>query len=233
MKPVKEHLFYFDCEWVPQYESIIDLRINDHILYEAFLHQCEKWNRQNAEEGKNSITSSVYWKEKAHFYPEYCKIICVSYGYYNKGEFIIKSLYGADEKKLLSPIPELFEKIDRLGWILCGYAIKRFDMPWLSKRMMANGITPPPCLSVYGKKPWEVNVFDLPEVWGQGVMGESYTPFELACAALGIESSKDELDGSKVAEAFYNGEIIDIKNYCEKDVLKTSQLAAKLIDLLP
>ena len=106
-------------------------------------------------------------------------------------------------------------------------------MPWLSKRLMANGFTPPSNLSVYGKKPWDIDVFDLPEVWGQGNMQESFTPFELACAAVGLESSKDDLSGSKVAEAYFNGEMERIKTYCEKDVLKTKELAVKLIDMLP
>ena len=64
-------------------------------------------------------------------------------------------------------------------------------------------------------------------------MGESYTPFELACAALGIESSKGDLDGSKVKFAYWDGEIERIKTYCEKDVQKSAELADKLITLLP
>lgn len=127
----------------------------------------------------------------------------------------------------------LFSNVATKGFILCGYAIKRFDMPWLSKRMMANAVIPPSSLCMYGKKPWDVEVFDLPEVWGQGNMQESFTPFELSCAALGIESSKGDLDGSKVAEAYFNGEIERIKDYCELDVEKTMTLATRLIELMP
>lgn len=234
MKPKKEQLFYFDCEWVPVVQDYFNLRMDYPLLADAFDHQTDKWNAKRIEEGLIPIDDmGKWWEEKAHFYPEFCQIICVSYGFFNKGEFFIKSLYGKDESKVLAPIPELFDKVNASGYYLCGYAIKRYDMPWLSKRLMANGLKPPPNLCVYGKKPWEVDVFDLPEVWGQGNMQESYTPFEVACAAVGLESSKDDLSGPQVAEAFWKGEIVRIKDYCEKDVLKTKELAVKLIDLLP
>jgi 3'-5' exonuclease len=229
----KEKLFYFDCEWVPITENMMDLKMDYPLLDEAFTHQCEKWNSERLRNGDAPKGPADWWEEKAHFYPEFCKIICVSYGYFAKGEFQIKSVYGDDEKKLLSALPDLFTKVEKLGFILCGYAIKRFDMPWLSKRMMANGIMPSKNLCMYGKKPWEVEVFDLPEVWGQGNMQESYTPFELACAAIGMASSKEDLSGSKVKEAYWNGQIERIKTYCELDVLKTMELATKLIELLP
>jgi 3'-5' exonuclease len=228
----KESLFYFDCEWVPVSETVEDLEKNYPKLYSAFSNQCEKWNKTNFEENKPQIEEETYYKIKGHFYPELCQIICVSYGFFNRGLFEIKSIYGNDEHQLLSSVAELFNKVSAKGLILSGYSIKRFDMPWLSKRMMANNIAPPKNLTMYGKKPWEVEVFDLPEVWGQGNIQESYTPFELACAAVGIESSKVELKGSEVADAFYKGEIEKIKTYCELDVLKTQELASKLIDLL-
>lgn len=233
MKPKKEQLFYFDAEWVPVVQDYFDLRLDHPLLADAFEHQVEKWLDKDDPYRLDPPSASHYWEEKAHFYPEFCKIVCVSYGYFNKGEFIIKSLYGEDEKKVLTPIPEMFDKVNASGYYLCGYAIKRYDMPWLSKRLMANGLKPPPNLCVYGKKPWEVDVFDLPEVWGQGSNQESYTPFEVACAAVGLESSKDDLSGPQVAEAYFKGEIVRIKEYCEKDVLKTKELAVKLIDLLP
>ncbi|MDD5649128.1 MAG: hypothetical protein PHF86_01735 [Candidatus Nanoarchaeia archaeon] len=230
----REKLFYFDCEWVPVTENLMNLKLDYPLLEEAFTHQCEKWDAEFIRNGAiKKKGEGLWWEEKAHFYPEFCKIICVSYGFFNKGEFIVKSLYGDNEKKLLTSIPDLFGKVEKLGFTLCGYAIKRFDMPWLSKRLMANGIQPPKILCMYGKKPWEIEVFDLPEVWGQGNMQESFTPFELACAAVGMKSSKGDLSGSKVKEAYWNGQLERIKTYCELDVTKTMELATKLIELLP
>lgn len=235
MKPTKEKLFYFDCEWVPISNSFMDLKMDHYDLAEVFEHQVEKWTHNNKRDGKPVFDGlDEWWEEKAHFHPEFCKIICVSYGYFKKsGEFEIQSVYGDDEKKLLSGMQLVLDKVNIAGMFLSGYMIKRFDMPWLSKRMMINGIKPPSNICVYDKKPWEVDVFDLPEVWGQGNMQESYTPFELTCTALGIKSSKDDLSGKEVKEAYYNGELERIKTYCEKDVQKSMELASKLIELLP
>jgi predicted PolB exonuclease-like 3'-5' exonuclease len=239
MKPTKEQLFYFDCEWVPIARNLGDFEENHPNLYQSFLHQYAKKggdilpDRKKQEEKSEGMTLQQFWDDKGHFYPEFCKIICVSYGYFYNGEFLLRSVYGDDEKKLMESIREVMVKVEKAGLFLCGYAIKRFDMPWLSKRMMANDVKPPRSICTYGKKPWEVEVFDLPEVWGQGNMAESFTPFELTCAALGLGNSKGDLDGSKVKEAYWNGEIERIKTYCEKDVEVSMHLASKLIDLLP
>ena len=232
MKYTKEKLFYWDCEWVPISFNYADLKINYHLLAESFEHQVKKWKKQRSVEGKSKFGDlEKWWQEKAHFYPEFCKMICISYGYFEKGKFKIKSVYGEDEKKLLTPIPELFDKVNKAGYYLCGAAIQRYDMPWLSKRLMVNGLVPPGNLNVYGKKPWEVEIYDIMQVWGQGNNQESYTPMELIASSLNIKSSKNDLSGDKVAEAFWNGEINRIKNYCEEDVLCTMKIAEKLIEL--
>jgi len=234
MKPPKEKIFVFDCEWTPLSKTYKDLERGFPLLAEVFSHQVDKWEHQRELEGlPRFVDIEEWWEEKAHFYPEFCKMICVSYGYFNKGEFVIQSVWGEDEKKLLTKVQEVFDKVNQSGFYLAGYSIKRFDMPWLAKRMMVNGIAPPPNLSVYGKKPWEVDVFDVQEGWGQGNMQESYTPLEVACTAMGIPSPKDDLSGAKVKEAYWKGEILRIKEYCEKDVNQTKELAVRLLELLP
>jgi hypothetical protein len=232
MKPKKEQLFYFDAEWVPVVQDYFNLKMDYTLLADAFEHQVDKWNAKRKEDGLTEITEmDKWWDEKAHFYPEFCQIICVSYGYFNKGEFIIKSLYGKDEKILLQSVATLFNKVNSSGYYLCGAAIQRYDMPWLSKRMMSNEIVPPSSLNVFGKKPWEVEIFDITQVWGQGCNQESYTPMELIAASLNIESSKNDLSGSKVAESYFNGELERIKKYCEEDVICAMRIAEKIIEL--
>jgi len=231
MKPIKEKLFVFDCEWVPLEKGFKDLEINFPSLAEVFIHQVEKWNLQRKSDGKEELNNEEWWDEKAHFYPEFCKIICVSYGYLNKGNPVIQSIWGEDEEKILKKTSEILDKVNQSGYILSGAGILRFDMPWLSKRMMINGIAPPKNINVFGKKPWEIDVYDIQQVWGQGVYQESFTPLEIISVSLGIPSSKSDLSGSKVKDAYWNGEIIRIKEYCELDVKSSMECAFKLIDL--
>jgi len=100
--------------------------------------------------------------------------------------------------------------------------------------MMINGIKPPSNTALYGKKPWDVEVYDLPEVWGAGSNGESFTPFELASTALGLGSSKSDISGAEVKTVYYNENkgIERIKTYCEADVIHTMTLAERMIELL-
>jgi hypothetical protein len=237
MKPTKEQLFYWDMEWVPIARNLEEFERDFPELYKVFIHQYKKKggdilpDRKNLEEKKDGMTLQEFWDQKAHFYPEFCKIICISYGYFYNGEFILRSIYGDDEKKIMIAIKEVMSKVEGAGLFLCGAAIQRFDMPWLSKRMMTNGIAPPKNINVYGKKPWEVEIFDIMQVWGQGCSQENYTPMELIAASLGVPSSKNDLDGSKVKEAYWNGEIERIKNYCEEDVRCVLHCAEILIEL--
>lgn len=232
----KNSLFYFDAEWVPITKDFIKLGVSFPALYTAWENKCKKWNKELEQKGVDIKDPSIWFNEKAHWYPEYIKMICISYGYFNDNKFILKSLYGNDEKDILTKAAHVFNKVQETGYILSGVAIKRFDMPFISKRMAINGVKPPSNLSVYGKKPWEVNVFDLPEVWGQGCNQETYTPFEWMCASLGIETSKGDIGGADVARVYYEegaDGLERIKTYCELDVKVSADLAEKLIELLP
>jgi len=230
----KNALFFFDAEWVPIAGTYEDLKINFPNHYIAWENKCKKWNKELEENGKHEKLSYILWEEKAHWYPEFLKMVCISFGYYNEGILITKSVYGHDERELLEKFQFVLNKVQTKGFILCGVSIARFDMPFIAKRMMVNGLVPPTNLNVYGIKPWDVRIFDITEVWGQGCKGESYTPFEWICVSLGIDSPKDDISGADVARVYYeeyDDGLERIKTYCEKDVMQTVKVAEKLIDL--
>lgn len=234
MNITKEGLFYFDAEWVPITKSYAELEVNYPALYDAWENKCKKWNLDL--KLKNDRPKSPYdlWTEKAHWFPEFCKMICISFGYWNEGALEVKSVYGHDEKEILAKFQHVLRKVAAKGFILCGAAISRFDMPWIAKRMMINGLVPPKNINVNGIKPWDVRVYDITEVWGQGCKAESYTPFEWICASLGIDSPKDDISGADVERVYYeegDSGLERIKEYCEKDVSQTAKVAARLIDL--
>ena len=235
MKPTKEQLFYFDLEWVPISASYMDMQFDYPDLATAFKNRVRVWNEQAEMQNHKQGDEDYWWEHKIHQLAEFNKIIVCSYGYWNKGEKVIRSIYGEDEKKLLTGVADLFTKVyNAKNYYLSGYAIKRFDIPWLHKRMIINNIKPPGNIQLYGKKPWDVEVFDLPEVWGNGAMGESYTAFEVVSSALGLGSSKTDISGYEVRDVYYNEQngLERIKTYCEKDVEVTMNLAEELINYL-
>jgi predicted SpoU family rRNA methylase len=89
-----------------------------------------------------------------------------------------------------------------------------------------NGIQVPNCLSSYEKKPWEMSIFDMKELWKSGSSLD--VTFEEACFGMGIPTPKDDIDGSQVHATFYAKEVDRVITYCEKDVKSMILLAEKI-----
>jgi transcriptional regulator with XRE-family HTH domain len=137
-----------------------------------------------------------------------------------------------DEEQLLKDVNSLLNRVDKLGFILCGHNIKNFDIPVLAKRMLVNGILPSAILPSYDTKPWEIKAIDTKEVWQYGQFG-AISSLELMCISLGIESSKNmEVTGNKVHDSFwFENKYDEIQEYCEKDVEVLINVVTKIMSL--
>jgi DNA polymerase elongation subunit (family B) len=121
-------------------------------------------------------------------------------------------------------LKEFFGKREQ---ILCAHNGKEFDFPYLSRRMLINGIELPAGLDIAGKKPWEVNLLDTMELWKFGDY-KSYTSLALLTAVFNIPSPKDDIDGSDVGRVYWQEHDTDrIARYCEKDAVAVVQLFLK------
>jgi predicted PolB exonuclease-like 3'-5' exonuclease len=110
----------------------------------------------------------------------------------------------------------------------CGHSLKRFDMPFICKRGLINGLELPDMLVVHDKKPWEIPYLDTAEIWSQGAWAEGFTSLDILTAVLGIPSPKSDINGSQVTEVYWqNGELDRIVLYCERDVAATVQVMMK------
>ncbi len=99
-----------------------------------------------------------------------------------------------------------------------GHNVSAFDLRFLVQRFMVHGIKPPAVIaSAAQAKPWEADeVFDTMVQWaGAG----NRVSLERLCMALGIESPKTDIEGSKVAAAVAAGRIADVADYCAGDVM--------------
>jgi 3'-5' exonuclease len=169
---------------------------------------------------------------RAGIYAEFGKVICISVGSmkYSEGRnaFKLKSFYGDDEKVLLTEFVEMMNKQgSRKEPMLCGHNIKEFDIPFLSRRLLVNGIRFPSLLDLAGKKPWEVSHMDTMELWKFGDY-KNFTSLDLLATIFNIPTPKDDIDGSDVARVYYEEKNIErIKTYCQKDVVTVAQLMLK------
>ena len=122
----------------------------------------------------------------------------------------------------------LEEHFSRREHLLCGHNAKEFDFPFIARRMIIHGLELPAKLNLFGKKPWEIPHLDTMELWKFGDY-KHYTSLKLLTRILGIESPKDDIDGSQVRNVYYNEKDVErITRYCERDVIAVAQVVLKL-----
>ena len=170
---------------------------------------------------------------------EFGKIVSIAIGMFTeneKGELGLKTKYftSHDEKKLLIEFKQLLEKLGP-AVRMCAHNGKEFDFPYMSRRMLINGITLPEALNLTGKKPWDILHLDTLELWKFGDY-KHYTSLDLLAAIFNIPSSKGVMDGSQVNEVYYKEkDLAKISDYCVGDVIAVAQLYLRLkgLPLMP
>lgn len=212
-----KNVLVLDIETVPQYSS-----------YDQLDETWQKlWAKKMNNYVKDGVTAADVY-DRAGIYSEFGKIICISVGLFtfenNEYSFRLKSFYGDNEKSLLEEFSTL---VNSKEYILCGHNSKEFDFPYIARRCLINGIPIPKLLDNAGKKPWEVNHHDTMDLWKFGDY-KSYTSLNLLAAVFGINSPKDDIDGSQVWSVYWIDKDLErIKTYCQKDVITVAQLLLK------
>lgn len=211
-------ILFLDIETVPSCADFSDLTPAMQKLWE----KKSKYLIKSEEE----TTASTY--QKAGIYSEFGKIICISVGFFTGNNFRIKSYYGEREKEILNNFNSLLEKsYNSPDKYLCAHNGKEFDYPYIARRMLINGIKLPEILNFAGKKPWEIKHLDTLELWKFGDY-KHYTSLELLTAVFNIPTPKYDIDGSMVANIYYNKKDLKrIAEYCEKDVVAVAQVFLK------
>ena len=187
------------------------------------------WNKKTTflQEREGVGPEEIY--DKAGIYAEFGKIVCVSVGFIvqlsGEKQIRLKSFSSKNEKKLLQDFIDLLNShYNNSSFILCAHNGKEFDYPYLSRRILINGLKLPKLLDNQGKKPWEINNIDTLDLWKFGDY-KHYTSLDLLTHIFNIPTPKDDIDGSQVAKVYYEENDLDrIILYCEKDVIATIQL---------
>lgn len=181
----------------------------------------------------DSLTDEGLFHDRAGIYAEFGKVIVIGIGKFSlndAGERILRTRSFAhhDEAVLLREFSAVLEKMDQSQVRFCAHNGKEFDYPYLSRRMLVQGIALPESLNLAGKKPWEIPHLDTLEMWKFGDY-KHYTSLELLATLFNIPTSKNGLDGSKVNETYYREkDLKKIAEYCVGDVVVVSQLFLRL-----
>lgn len=224
MAPELRDILFLDIETIGAVEHYADLN-------ERFKTQ---WARKASFfKREENQTDGDLFHERAGIYAEFGKIIVIAIGKFVDGEngnlvFKTKSFSGHDEKKLLEDFKLVIEKADPTKTKLCAHNGKEFDFPYISRRMLVNGITLPSLLNLSGAKKWEVPHLDTMEMWKFGDY-KHYTSLDLLLALFDIPTSKGRMDGSMVNEVYYKEkDLPKIAEYCIADVIAVAQLYLKM-----
>ena len=222
-----KHILFIDIETV----SVVA----DHSQMSPGLQK--EWAKK-AKFLKSSVTenadAALLFNEKAGRFSEFAKVVCIGFGSFHKhdGEWKmrLKALTGHSEKDLLNDfcgvLSRFIEYYPQLRF--CGHNIKEFDIPFLCRRMIINGMGLPECMQLNGKKTWEITHLDTLELWRFGDY-KHYTALSLLAEILGIPSPKEDIDGSMVGNVYWkDGDLQRIGHYCMQDVLTAARVYLKL-----
>tara|TARA_B100000900_G_scaffold386497_1_gene377016 strand:- start:112 stop:831 length:720 start_codon:yes stop_codon:yes gene_type:complete len=215
-------ILFFDIETVPLTYKFNDLDKRGQDLWDKKTKFLQQRDEVSADQ--------IY--EKAGIYAEFGKVVCISLGFVlqknEEYQIRLKSIAGSDEKKLLIEFIDLLNSyFNSNEFVFCAHNGKEFDIPFLSRRILINGLKLPYLLNIAGKKPWEIKHLDTMELWKFGDF-KHYTSLDLLTYIFEIPTPKDDMDGSQVASVFYEEQDLDrIIHYCEKDVVATIQLFRK------
>lgn len=168
-------------------------------------------------------------EDMAALHAEFGMVCAVSYAPATTDEYPTTYTAGSleDERELLYNLEDLLSKP---GITLVGHNIKGFDIPFLAKRYMANGMQVPASLNVANMKPWEIPHKDTMEMLQFG-KGNSMS-LRSACLMLGLDDPKGSCCGSEVPEMFRNGEVGKIGSYCAGDVIAERELYNRIMELV-
>ena len=220
------NILFLDIETVPQHDGHENMPDEWKTLWDL---KASYLIRNKETETSQSIYS------RAGIYAEFGKIICISCGVIQgtgpEKKLILKSFCGDDEKLLLHQFSEMLNRWCSDGnKCLCAHNGKEFDFPYLCRRLIVNHLPIPEILKLHGRKPWDVPHLDTLELWKFGDY-KSYTSLNLLAHTLGINTSKDDIDGSKVHEVYWKEKNLSrIATYCQKDVVTVAQIFLRMND---
>jgi len=225
------NILFLDVETVSGTHLLSDL--NGEMQYLWSLKAAQLLKKPKEEIEKEELAD--FYQERAAIYAEFGKIVCISAGLIvnegkNRMKVRLKSFYGFDEKQVLLDFAELMQQYfnDSNTHYICGHNLREFDVPYICRRMVVQGIQLPELLQLHGKKPWETKyLLDTMDLWKFGDY-KHYSSLKLLTGIFGIPTPKDDIDGSEVGRVFWEEKNVErIAVYCEKDVLAVIQIMMK------
>lgn len=207
----------------------------------AFNDLSDEWKQLWQDKVMRSLPTSIsieeYYLQRAGVMAEFSKVVCISLGYFKKDKevytFRVKSIFDHDEKIILKLFVDTINQMhaSKKQWTFTGHNIKEFDIPFLCRRLLINGLNLPQYLDFQNRKPWETNLVDTFQYWRFGDY-KNYTSLNLLAASLSVPSPKDDINGSMVGDVYWKEQDLKrIATYCQKDIVTVANIILRFKNL--
>ncbi len=238
---IKNFLF-IDVETVSEYPDFETMQQDSLALAEHWVEKCKLITGKTGKPELAEYSPAELYKQEAALYTEFSKIVTISIGQIvfqdELPQFKVKSFSSTDQEAILQNFNKaLFALFNRNpNMKLVGHNIVGFDLPLVLRKFIQYNLPIPRQLHLHSIKPWDSCLIDTNGIWKFG----SWTgcSLELLCLTLGIPSSKTDLKGSQVSEAYwqggtgsYNSQLDRITEYCEADVKATANVILKMAQM--
>ncbi|HLM83792.1 MAG TPA: ribonuclease H-like domain-containing protein [Candidatus Bathyarchaeia archaeon] len=182
------------------------------------LHEYKKKKKKRM--GEKYSTSFESFLAGTGFDGTFGRILCVSYAI---NDDMVHCICNEDEKKVLESFWEAAKDVD----LFVGFNIIEFDMKYLVQRSIVHGVKPKTKMRLTFAKYRSEPMYDVMHEWNQWSFGKGVGLDALA-RALGLPTSKTNMDGSEVYAYYKKGKIKEICTYCDADVEVTRKIYKRM-----
>jgi len=244
-------MLFFNVKSVLQYPSLEKLKEGNPSMFERWEYLVNtKYNNIPAGQFIDMAQySQKKYEENAPYYPEYSKIIAITYAtlYLENGELKreFKRVLNDDERLVIETFMGELQLLSSAATKsspiffppLCGHNIISHDIPLLIKRFLINRkeietvkqlpLILKRCLNI---KPWESGIIDTVNVWKFN--GYDSMSLTLISDFLGLKKTVDLLPLPELSKYYWENEGIDHKKTMEFVALQSATQTNLIIQLM-
>lgn len=185
--------------------------------------------------------TKLFWETEEQYRKTACdgnlgRILCIGYTEQDEtGAVVERGCFGwreetqdfeTDEQMILAEFWQFLSGFSTHRDLIIGHNILDFDLPFIVQRSIIKNVRP--TVDFYFGKYRNAPIFDTMHVWDCWKYGGKTSLKKLAFA-LGLECPKtDDIDGSKIYDAYLEGRFEEICKYCMRDVKTTSNAWRKM-----
>jgi len=216
----------FDLETLPSADPAIIADIAAGIKPPGNLKKAETIAAWERDEKPGAVLEAV---KKTGLDGTFGRICCIGFAV---NDDMADVRYGDEAETItaffawLTEAARISDYTERQSAIFIGHNILSFDLRFLWQRCVVNGIRPPAIIP-FTAKPWDGKVFDTMTAWNPE--RDKKISLDKLCRALGVPTSKGDLDGSSVAEYWAAGRHQEVAAYCMADVEAVRQCHRKMV----